>query len=624
MSQFFRRWGVALMGGGLLLVLLILASSVPPTVFPGKTASAGPATPRAAASGATGTAPRKGSPTSETGLLAFDHALKQGRVRSAVLNLETRQLVWVESSGATRRTGVVDPAKTSQQLVARGVEVQVVAPSGFRTRDLLLGLAFLAPLLFLPLVLRASRRRSGGAQEGRWGIAEARELPETRFADVAGCDEAKQDLAETVSYLKDPDTFLAWGVRPPKGVLLFGPPGTGKTLLARAVAGEAGVPFFRAAGSDFVEMYVGVGASRVREIFQRARRHAPCMVFIDEIDAIGRARGASATGGNEERESTLNQLLVEMDGFSPSAGIVVMAATNRPDVLDPALTRPGRFDRRVMVDRPDAAGREAILGLHLRNKRTAPDLDLAELATFTTGFTGADLENACNEAALVAMRRGREHIGREEFSEAVERVVAGPERKSRRLSPQEKRVVAYHEVGHALVARLLPGGDPVKKVSIVPRGMGALGYTLQTPREDRFLSSRGELLNRICVLLGGRAAEDLSCGDVTTGAQNDLKRANGIARRMVTEFGMGEKLGLLTLAGADEGPLRFDQPGPGSAGPVAQLADSEVRDIVETCYGRVTELLSRHREAVERLTGELLNREVILGEDVDRVLAVEG
>ena len=623
MQSFGKRWGVLLMGAGLGALLLVLAMSVPPTVFPGRSSKTDRTSVRVSRSPARGA--EEVRLKGETGLLAFDRALKGGQVRTAELDAASGLLTWTDPSGVSRRTHLVDPSATTRELVDRKVEVRVVTPSVFRWENLMLGVLFLAPLGLVVLLVRAGRRKGPeGAGEKRWGILEARELPATRFADVAGCDEAKQDLTETVSYLKDPETFLAWGVRPPKGVLLFGPPGTGKTLLARAVAGEAGVPFFRAAGSDFVEMFVGVGARRVREIFETARRHAPCMVFIDEIDAIGRARGASATGGNEERESTLNQLLVEMDGFAPSAGIVVMAATNRPDILDPALTRPGRFDRRVMVDRPDAAGREAILGLHLRNKRTAPDLDLAELATFTTGFTGADLENACNEAALTAMRRGREAIGREEFSEAVERVVAGPERKSRRLSPKEKTVVAYHEVGHAMVARLLPGGDPVKKVSIVPRGMGALGYTLQTPREDRFLSSRGELLNRICVLLGGRAAEDLFCGDVTTGAQNDLKRANGIARRMVTEFGMGEKLGLLTLAGADEGPMGCAAPAPPSSGPVAQLADTEVRDIVETCYGRVVELLSRHREAAERLTGELLNREVILGEDVDRVLAPEG
>jgi cell division protease FtsH len=446
--------------------------------------------------------------------------------------------------------------------------------------------------------------------------------PKVTFTDVAGCDEAKEELKEVVEFLKDPGRFARLGAKVPRGVLLLGAPGTGKTLLARAVAGEADVPFFSISGSDFVEMFVGVGAARVRDLFEQARRYQPCIIFIDEIDAVGRHRGAGLGGGHDEREQTLNQLLVEMDGFEAGSGIILIAATNRPDILDPALLRPGRFDRHIVVDRPDVNGRLAILKVHVRDKRLDDTVNLDVIARRTPGFVGADLANLVNEAALLAGRRGKDVLSMAEFEEAIDRVIAGPERKSRVISKKEREIIAYHESGHALVAKMLPGCDPVHKISIIPRGHKALGYTLQLPEEDRFLISKEELLQRISVLLGGRVAESIVFGDVTTGAQNDLERATQLARQMVTEFGMSEKLGPVTLGrkqhevflGKD---IVEDR---NYSEEVAFAIDQEVRRIVDQCYDKAREILETNRAKLESVARLLLEREVIEAEELEELL----
>jgi cell division protease FtsH len=434
------------------------------------------------------------------------------------------------------------------------------------------------------------------------------------FADVAGVDEAKAELQELVAFLKDPTGYGRLGARMPKGVMLVGPPGTGKTLIAKAVAGEAGVPFFSISGSEFVEMFVGVGAARVRDLFEQARAKAPAIIFIDELDALGRARGIGGVGGNDEREQTLNQLLVELDGFDSSAGLVLLAATNRPEILDPALLRAGRFDRQVLVDRPDKAGRVQILKVHVRKIRLAEGLDLEQVAALTTGFSGADLANLCNEAALAATRRGAAEVALQDFTAAVERIVAGLEKKNRVLNPREREIVAYHEMGHALVAMALPGTDPVHKVSIIPRGIGALGYTIQRPTEDRFLMTREELEHKIMVLLGGRAAEKLVFGHLSTGASDDLAKVTDIARDMVVRFGMDEALGF--VAWEPQRPAYLDLPqrpnGVTAAGPqTLQRIDESVRAIVMGAYERATALLQARREVLERCARELLLRETL-------------
>ncbi len=433
------------------------------------------------------------------------------------------------------------------------------------------------------------------------------------FADVAGIDEAEEEVAEVVGFLKDPDKYQRLGGRIPKGVLIVGPPGTGKTLLARAVAGEAGVPFFSLTGSDFVEMFVGVGAARVRDLFIQAVKHAPSIIFIDELDAIGKARGVSMLTSNDEREQTLNQLLAEMDGFDPNQGVIIMAATNRPEILDAALLRPGRFDRQILVDRPDIKGRTKILQLHAKKVKLSPDLDLAIVAAKTPGFVGADLANIVNEAALLAARQDKESIEMAEFDEAIERVVAGLQKKSHVINPKEKKVVAYHESGHALVAELVPGADPVSKISIIPRGVAALGYTSQLPTDDRYLMTRSELLARICVLLGGRVAEEIVFGDISTGAQNDLQRATEIARTMITQFGMSEKLGFVSLEGPRTAtflmvptyrPREYSEE-------TARLIDDEVKQILSEAHSRAGDLLISRRAALEELAKLLLEKEVV-------------
>jgi len=445
------------------------------------------------------------------------------------------------------------------------------------------------------------------------------------FADVAGVDEAKVDLEEIIEFLKDPSKFQRLGGKIPKGVLLLGPPGTGKTLLARAVAGEAGVPFFSISGSDFVEMFVGVGASRVRDLFEQGKKNAPCIIFIDEIDAVGRHRGAGLGGGHDEREQTLNQLLVEMDGFETNSGVILVAATNRPDVLDPALLRPGRFDRQIVVDRPDLNGRMGILKVHTKNIVLGPDVDLQILARRTPGFSGADLANLANEAALLAARRSKRAVGMEELEEAIERVLAGPERRSRVISDHEKKVIAYHESGHALVARLIPNTHPVHKVSIIPRGHAALGYTLQLPTEDRFLTMREELLGQISVLLAGRAAEALVFREISTGASNDLERATDLAHKMVCEYGMSDEMGNMTYGRKDrEVFIGKDLMKEKNYSEVtAEAIDNEVRNIVTKAYERAAALLKKNETKLNKLASTLLEKEVIEGDEVDRILNIK-
>jgi cell division protease FtsH len=472
--------------------------------------------------------------------------------------------------------------------------------------------------VFYVLLVRTAQ--AGNNQAFSFGKARARRynesIPRVTFDDVAGVEEAKQELAEIVDYLKNTRKYQALGAKIPKGVLLLGPPGCGKTLLARAVAGEAGVPFFHISGSDFVEMFVGVGAARVRDLFENAKANRPALIFIDEIDAVGRLRGAGLGGGHDEREQTLNQLLVEMDGFDPNLGIIVIAATNRPDILDPALLRPGRFDRHIVVDPPDVEGRRKILEVHTRGKPLDADIDLDLLAKRTPGFTGADLANLVNEAALIAARRNKTRISMEDFEEATDRVIAGPQRRNRVIDQQERTIIAYHEVGHALVGEMLPNADPVHKISILPRGM-ALGYTVQMPERDRYLYTKAALLDRITALLGGRVAEELVFGEVGTGAQDDLRRATEIARAMVTEYGMSERLGPLTFGRRHGSPFlgRDLMEDRNYSEQVAYEIDQEVRQIIENCYARARQILTENRDKMDRVAQALLERESLTREE---------
>ncbi|MDH7479744.1 MAG: ATP-dependent zinc metalloprotease FtsH [Syntrophomonadaceae bacterium] len=485
---------------------------------------------------------------------------------------------------------------------------------------------------FLPILLligfvffMMQQTQGGGSRVMQFGKSRARlhtdEKKRVTFEDVAGADEAKEELQEVVEFLKQPRKFTEMGARIPKGVLLFGAPGTGKTLLARAVAGEAGVPFFSISGSDFVEMFVGVGASRVRDLFDQAKKNAPCIVFIDEIDAVGRQRGAGLGGGHDEREQTLNQLLVEMDGFSANEGIIVIAATNRPDILDPALLRPGRFDRHIVVDRPDVQGRKAILKVHAREKPLGPDIDLEVLARRTPGFTGADIANMMNEAALLAARRGKGRIDMGDLEDAIERVIAGPEKKSRVISEQEKQLVAYHEAGHAVVGAMLPNTDPVHKISIIPRGRAG-GYTLLLPAEDRNYMTRSRLLDEITLLLGGRVAESLVLKEISTGAQNDLERATMLVRKMITEFGMSDELGPLTFGHKQEQvflgrDLARDR---NYSESVARAIDKEARQIIDNCYQKAKEILENNRPRLELVARALMEKETLEGPEFEELM----
>jgi cell division protease FtsH len=467
--------------------------------------------------------------------------------------------------------------------------------------------------------------QSGGNQAMSFGRSRAKRITtgsqHVTFDDVAGVEEAKLELVEIVDFLKNPKKYASLGARIPKGVLLLGPPGSGKTLLARAVAGEAGVPFFHISGSDFVEMFVGVGASRVRDLFEQAKAHKPCLIFIDEIDAVGRQRFAGFGGGHDEREQTLNQLLVEMDGFEPNSGVILIAATNRPDVLDPALLRPGRFDRRVVVDHADVNGRRAILLVHAKGKPVSDDVDMDVLARRTPGFSGADLANMLNEAALMAARVGKDHIAMADMENAIDRVIAGPERKSRLISDKEKSIIAFHEVGHALLAELLPHADPLHKVSILPRGQ-ALGYTLSLPLEDKYLTTRSELMDDITVLLGGRAAEELIFDEITTGAHNDIERATALARAMVMQYGMSDLLGPRVLGKRQSQVFlgRDIMEDRDYSEETAVRIDGEVQRIVNECFTRAKEIFQAHAEPVQRIVAVLLEKESLGSEEVKALL----
>ncbi|CUQ65631.1 ATP-dependent zinc metalloprotease FtsH [Candidatus Nitrospira inopinata] len=529
-----------------------------------------------------------------------------------------------EKVGQLFATVRVEDPDLVRELNTHGVVFTGVIETTF-WRDLL---SWIVPVALFVGIWMFILRRMGQAQGGfmQVGQSKAKIYMEkdikVRFSDVAGVDEAKEELREVIEFLKTPEKFTKLGGKIPKGILLVGPPGTGKTLLAKAVAGEAGVPFFSISGSEFVEMFVGVGAARVRDLFEQAKTKAPCIIFIDELDALGKARGMGPMT-HEEREQTLNQLLVEMDGFDPRVGVILMAATNRPEILDPALLRAGRFDRHVTVDRPDKLGRLAILRVHAKQVALGADADLETVAAMTPGFSGADLANVINEAALLSVRRGKDKVGASELQEAVERVIAGLEKKNRVLNKMEKERVAYHETGHALVALSVPGADQVQKISIIPRGVAALGYTLQLPTEDRFLMTKSELENKIAVLLGGRIAEELTFGEASTGAQNDLVKATDIAKSMVKAYGMSDKLGTIALE-RDRQP-QFLQISVGSekgdySEQTAREIDCEVRRIVDEQYERVKRLLESKKAALQQGAKLLLEREVISGPDLQAIM----
>ncbi len=535
------------------------------------------------------------------------------------------------ASGRSNFTTVQVPPDLASQLAKHNVQFTGAATDGGAVGTLLSWV--LPPLLFVGIWMFASRMMMGGRGGFGGGLlsvgrSRAKLVAETdvkvSFADVAGVDEAKEELHEIVDFLKRPEEFTRLGAHIPRGILLVGPPGTGKTLLARAVAGEAGVPFYATNGAEFVEMFVGVGAARVRDLFEQARGSAPCIIFIDELDALGRARGVNPVAGQDEKEQTLNQLLAEMDGFDRSVAIVILAATNRPEILDPALLRAGRFDRQVLVDRPDKQGRVEILRIHLKNLKLASDVSLEEIAALTPGFTGADLANLANEAAVLATRRGGDAITGNDFTGAVERIVAGLEKKSRILIPRERRIVAYHEMGHALVALAIPGSDPVQKVSIIPRGIGALGYTLQRPTDDRFLMGRQELADKMTVLMGGRAAEMQLGEDVSTGAADDLAKATDIARGMVLRFGMDSKLG--PVAWDTEQGQFLNQPGVfwqqrRFSDETAYEIDRSVRSILEGALNRAVRILQNNRPALDAGAAALLARETLNAEELPKVNA---
>jgi cell division protease FtsH len=552
----------------------------------------------------------------------FRTFLRQGQIEEVEVGMQT-----IRGKLRPPPSGVSTPPSSRRFVTVRvddpdlirDLETHGVQYSGRYESDFLKTLlSWLVPLVLLFVLWGFLSRRIGPGQgvmnfgKSRARIYAERETGVT-FADVAGAEEAKEELQEIIDFLRYPQKYAALGGRIPKGVLLVGSPGTGKTLLARAVAGEASVPFFSLSGSDFVEMFVGVGAARVRDLFKQAQEKAPCIVFIDELDAVGKARGINPVHQNDEREQTLNQLLAEMDGFDPRKGVIILAATNRPEILDPALLRAGRFDRQVVVDRPDLQGRLHILRLHAKKVRLAPEVDLQVIAARTPGMVGSDLANVINEAALLAARHGKNAVTMEELDEAIDRVLAGPEKKSRVMAPQEKRRVAYHESGHALVAEALPTADPVRKVTIIPHGVAALGYTQQLPTQDRYLYTKEELLDRITVLLGGRAAEEVVFHDMSTGAQDDLQHASEIARRMVTELGMSEQLGPYTVENERQ-PLFLSnsyQPPNTYSDAMAQCIDREAQSIVEQMYQRARHLLEGHRNKLETLAKYLLEHEAI-------------
>ena len=561
---------------------------------------------------------------------------QEGRVSDLVIGSDqiTGRIVEPEEGQPERfRTVRVDP-ELADRLAKDGLEFTGAVENTWLSR----ALAWVLPIAFILVIWMFLQRRfgqAGGLGGGLMSVGKskakiyAEEDVKVSFEDVAGVDEAKEELKEIIGFLREPERYGRLGARLPKGILLVGPPGTGKTLLARAVAGEAGVPFFSISGSEFVEMFVGVGAARVRDLFEQARGRAPCIIFIDELDAMGRARGIGPmAGGHDEKEQTLNQLLSELDGFDPSHGVVLLAATNRPEILDAALLRAGRFDRQILVDRPDKQARVEILQLHLRKLSLAPDAKPEPIAALTPGFTGADLANLVNEAAILATRKDATHVSMNDFNLAIERIVAGLEKKNRLLNEHERKVTAYHEMGHALVARALPGSDPVHKVSIIPRGIGALGYTIQRPTEDRFLMSSGELKDKMTVLLGGRAAESIVFGETSTGAADDLAKATNIARSMVTRYGMDDNLGMVSLE--SERSTFLQMPGEYLATrrdfseQTAREVDCAVRDLVTQAFERAVGILEAHRDALAESAERLLEKETLSGDELPMLIAEPG
>jgi cell division protease FtsH len=556
----------------------------------------------------------------------FKTLLKGGGVTEVTIGDQQIRGTLKQESKPFTTTRVEDP-KLTEELEAKGVKYN----GELTNRWLPELLGWVIPLLFFLGIWGFFFRRMSGAEGGVMSFARTRakiyadDEVKVRFTDVAGVDEAREELKEIVEFLQNPKKYTNLGGKIPKGVLLVGPPGTGKTLLARAVAGEAHVPFFSLSGSEFVEMFVGVGAARIRDLFQQAEAKAPCIVFIDELDALGKVRVQSPLGSHEEREQTLNQLLAEMDGFDSRKGVIIMGATNRPEVLDPALLRPGRFDRQVLVDKPDVKGREDILRIHVKGVKIGDNVDLKVVAARTAGFAGADLANLVNEAALLAARIDRPAVTMRDFDDAIDRVIAGLEKK-RVMSVKEREIVAYHESGHAIVATVLPGLDPVHKISIVQRGFGALGYTMQLPLEDRYLMQRRDLENQLAVLLGGRSAEEIALKDISTGAQNDLQRATDIARAMVTEFGMSDSLGVVNYD-ANKRQRFLDIPMPQERGlyaeETAQKIDAEIKRIVTDAHNTARRILTENREKLERVTRRLLEVEVMEGDELRRLLELQ-
>ena len=559
-------------------------------------------------------------------------AVREGDVAKMVAR-DNDQVVVTLTDGTTRLSEKEVGTPLLDQLQAFGVtpehltNVEVVSEKTTNWSGILTALIYLVPLVIVLGGIYFMLRQAQGSnnQALSFGKSRARmftgDQPTVTFEDVAGCDEAKEELAEVVEFLREPAKFIQLGARIPKGVLLVGPPGTGKTLMAKAVSGEAGVPFFSISGSEFVEMFVGVGASRVRDLFDQAKRHSPCIVFVDEIDAVGRQRGAGLGGSHDEREQTLNQILVEMDGFDTDTNVIIVAATNRPDILDPALLRPGRFDRRVILDRPDVRGREEILKVHVRGKPLAPDVDLSILARATPGFVGADIENMINEGAILAARRNRKTIGMDEFHEAIERVVMGPERRSRIIKEEERKITAWHEAGHAVMAHVLPFCDPVLKVTIIPRGMAG-GYTFNPPLDDIQYMSRSKFMDDLTMMLGGRVAEELVFDEITTGASSDLERVTKMARAMVTRYGMSDRLGPMVYGKKEELVFLGREIGEQRdySESVAEEIDEEVRRIVSASYERARTVLNEHREKLDLVAKTLLDVETLDREEFNKLM----
>ncbi len=564
-----------------------------------------------------------GDTKAKAGYSEFSTALGLHQVTAIQIDQDRNKITYkVDGNNKTFTTGYLD--QQGDDLIrsvesAKVANVDIKARAGSTWWSVLIALAPFV-FIFLIWIFLMNQMQGGGSKVMSFGKARAKRMsvdsPKITFRDVAGADEAVEELHEIKEFLENPKKFQALGARIPKGVLLFGPPGTGKTLLARAVAGEAGVPFFSISGSDFVEMFVGVGASRVRDLFEQAKTSAPCIIFMDEIDAVGRHRGAGLGGGHDEREQTLNQLLVEMDGFEAKDNIILIAATNRPDILDPALLRPGRFDRQIVVDRPDRTGREAILRVHTKGKPIAKDINLDSLAGQTPGFTGADLANLVNEAALLAARHGKRMIGADELEEGIMRVIAGPEKKSRLLSDRERKITAYHEMGHALVGHYLPNANPVHKISVIARGQ-ALGVTVSMPVEDKFTTTKAEFEDQMAMLLGGRTAEELAFNEITTGASNDLERVTQIAKSMTMRFGMSDKLGPRVLGHNHGAPFlgRDMYSEPDYSDEMAREIDAEINRIIEAAHGQARAILEEHRAKLDDLSEVLLRRETIEREE---------